>query len=166
MCKVVSQALAWQDDTGAAHRCYSASLSELWRDLSQWRKSDTFSKLESFCCVINFVFKPRCRYWEQVERLFFQERDLCVGRHKCHAALPFRLPFRYGQQPALQDHFCSPSKHASRSAFPQVTISGGSCGFACLPKAAGSLPTTPTPTRSACRTADAHGKANTRSGIC
>lgn len=36
-----------------------------------------------------------CRYSQQVERLIFQERDLCVGRDKCHAALPFRLPLRY-----------------------------------------------------------------------
>lgn len=44
---------------------------------------------------MNFVFKMWCRYSEQVECLIFQERDLRVGRDKCHAALPFRLPLRY-----------------------------------------------------------------------
>lgn len=48
---------------------------------------------KSFVC--SFIIKMSCRYSQQVERLIFQERDLCVGRDKCHAALPFRLPLRY-----------------------------------------------------------------------
>lgn len=46
-------------------------------------------------CFIHLVLKPSCRYREQVECLFFQDGDVCVGRHQRHAALPLRLPFRY-----------------------------------------------------------------------
>lgn len=48
----------------------------------------------------------------------------------------------------------------------QATLWGGSCGSVFLRRAAGSLLTTLTPTRSACLTADVHGNANTHPGIC
>lgn len=111
-----------------------------------------------------------CRYSEQVERLIFQERDLCVGRDKCHAALPFRLPLRY--QTNMDDlkrrscllvlkPFLFPFQTWLLLWLSQATLWGGSCGSVFLRRAAGSLLTTLTPTRSACLTADVHGNANT-----
>lgn len=138
--------------------------------------------IKILCCFINLVFKPSRRYSERVECLFFQERDLCVGRHKCHAALPLRLPFRYhinmdnlkrlqwGRSRVVVLKPYRSFLFSFQTWLPlwisQVTPSGGSSGFVFLRKAAGSLLTTPTPTRSACLTADAHGNANTHSGIC
>lgn len=112
-----------------------------------------------------------CRYSEQVERLIFQERDLCVGRDKCHAALPFRLPLRY--QTNMDDlkrlqwgHFSALLRLVLKPFLFQATLWGGSCGSVFLRRAAGSSLTTLTPTRSACLTADVHGNANTYPGIC
>lgn len=45
--------------------------------------------------------------------------------------------------------------------FSQVTLWSGSCGSVSLQKVAGSLLTTLTRTRSACRTVDEHGRRNT-----
>lgn len=95
LCKVARQPLAWQDDAVAAHQGVSASV----RAVADIRSSEEpqWSKARLFylCCFIHLVFQPPCRYSKRVERVFFQERDLRVGGHKRHAALPLRLPFRY-----------------------------------------------------------------------
>ncbi|CAG12876.1 unnamed protein product [Tetraodon nigroviridis] len=45
--------------------------------------------------ALNRLHLAKLWYSKRVERVFFQERDLRVGGHKRHAALPLRLPFRY-----------------------------------------------------------------------
>ena len=117
LCKVVSLAFAWQT-TPVLFRLCAVTYAYL--------RSHSGGKLhiKILRSFVHFVFKPPCRYSEQVERLFFQERDLRVGRHKCHAALPFRLPFRYHinmtrlQRPWFWHPFCA-FKHGRRSGFPR-----------------------------------------------